>query len=104
MSELAPITELPLFAPPRQERVEVADVHAAAEREHAAFFERLRARVAAMFAGTGMAISTDEVRTIMDRDGIEFPAGASPSVMGTFFSGWSRAHGTGQLIRSRRKG
>lgn len=89
MSELAPITELPLFAPPAPERVKLSDVHAAAEREHAAFFERLRDLVGKLFAGR--EITSDQVRWTMDRYVIDFPPGASPNVMGTFFSGWDRA-------------
>lgn len=89
MSERAPITELPLFAAPDPERVVVSKVHAAAEREHAVFFDRLRRLAFSHFKG--MEICSDQIRWLMERYAIDIPAGSSPNIMGTFFSGWDRA-------------
>lgn len=101
MSERAPLTELPLFAPVPEL---VKAVHDSAETEHGAFLERVRRLVAGHWAPSGRPISMDEVHEIMDRYRITLPAGASPNILGTLLSGWSRARATGQMIRSKRLG
>lgn len=97
-----PLDLLPLFAGTAPESVEI--VHDAAELEHAAFFERVRRLVAGHYAGSGRAISMDEVHEIMEKFGIKLPAGASPNVLGSMLSGWSRARRAPEMIRSKRLG
>ena len=78
------------------------------ETRHAAFLKRLRMLVHACWKGH--EITTDQVRWTMDRYGLEFPEGASPNVMGSFFSSWPAAHQvmldptTPKLARSKRDG
>lgn len=103
MSERAPLDALPLFAAMRAPDP-VPAVHDAAELEHAAFLNRVRRILVGMYAGRGQAISTDEAWNAMDRYGVKLPAGASPNLMGSLFSGWSRARATGHVVRSKREG
>lgn len=103
MSERAPMTDLPLFAPDRAPEP-VPAVHTAAELEHAAFFDRVRRILGNMYGGTDRAISTDEAWKVMELYGIKLPAGASPNLLGTLFSGWKRARATDKVIRSKRFG
>lgn len=92
------ITQSDLFAPP-----EVEAIHDEMERRNGEFLERVRRLVAGHHAGTGEAISTDEVWRIMDRYGIAVPDGCSPNVLGGLFSHWSRARAKG-WTRSTRAG
>lgn len=89
MSATGPGTAgLPLFAA-TDTREEIKRVRVQAEVKHAEFFSRLRHLVGQMFAGQD--ITSDQVRWVMDRYGLGIPAGASPNIMGTFFTGWDRA-------------
>lgn len=100
MSERAPLTELPLFAAPAP----VKAVHDRAETEHAAFLTRVRLLLAGIYARRGIAICADQVHEVMEKYRIKLPAGASPNLLGSMFSGWPRARATGQHTRSKRPG
>lgn len=101
MSERAPLSELPLFAPAVP--AVVTAVHDRAEAAHAEFLGRVRRILLGMYAGSGTAISTDEAWSAMERYGIKLPEGASPNVLGSLFSGWERARAVG-WTRSKRLG
>lgn len=96
------MTELPLFAAPVPDAVKA--VHDHAETEHAAFLNRVRRILAGMYGGRPEPISADEAWDAMDRYRIALPAGASPNLMGSLFSGWPRARATGLTTRSKRRG
>lgn len=102
MSERAPLSELPLFAPP-VESAAVQAVHDRAEDTHAEFLDRVRRILAGMYASGGYVISTDEAWAAMERYGIRIPEGCSPNVLGSLFSGWERATPVG-WTRSKRPG
>ena len=97
------LTGLPLFAPPASEHPAVKAVHDRHRSEHADWLARLRQVFARLYGGTRLPVSTDEVWLTMRRNGIELPAGASPNILGSFFSGWERAPPVG-WTRSRRAG
>lgn len=97
-----PLSMLPLFADPAPAPVRA--VHDAAEAEHAAFLDRVRRLLAGHYAGSGIEVTTDHAHDLMDRYGIKPPAGASPNLLGTLFSGWDRARSTGRMVRSKRRG
>lgn len=77
-------------------------VHDRFEQAEAPFLERVRRLIAGHYAGS--ECSADDAHRIMVRYGVTIPAGCSPNVMGTLFSGWDRARDTGRMIRSKRDG
>lgn len=103
MSERAPLSDLPLFAPAAVTDTAVRAVHDHAEDRHAEFLDRVRRILAGMYAGSETAISTDEAWSAMERYGIRIPEGCSPNVLGSLFSGWDRAQPIG-WTRSKRPG
>lgn len=92
---------LDLFAPPATP--EVREIHERLEAAHAAFLGRVRGVLAGMYGGSGIAISTDDAWRCMEGYGIKLPADASPNLMGSLFSAWSRAKPIG-WTRSKREG
>lgn len=96
------VAGLPLFAPPANSPA-VQAVHDRAEDTHADFLDRVRRTLAGMYGGSGTAVSTDEAWSAMERYGIRIPDGCSPNVLGSLFSGWSRAKPVG-WTRSKRPG
>lgn len=91
MSAHVRLDTLPLFAPPPVSEPRVATAHDRAEVEHVAFLNRVRKILEGMFSGTDIRVTTDDVWEAMDRYGIHLPLGASPNLLGSFFSGWGRA-------------
>lgn len=91
---------LPLFDEPAPPAVQA--VHAELETREASFLERVRRLVLGHYRGS--ECTADDAHRIMARYQIGVPAGRSPNVMGTLFSGWDRAHDTGRMIQSRRDG
>lgn len=104
MSQVGPgVAGLPLFAPEPPAPSD-AGPRDHAEAEHQRFLERVRRLFAGHYAGSRITVTTDDVWRIMERYRIELPAGASPNILGTFFSGWDRARSTGHMVRSKRSG
>lgn len=91
---------LPLFAEPAPEPVR-RKLEAFEVRE-ASFLDRVRSLVLGHYKGS--ECTADDAHRIMTRYQVEVPTGCSPNVMGTLFSGWSRATNTGRTIRSKRPG
>lgn len=101
MSLIGPgVAGLPLFGQPAPEPVRAT--HAAFEDREASFLERVRRLVLGHYKGS--ECTADDAHRIMTRYQVEIPAGCSPNVMGTLFSGWDRASDTGRMIRSKRDG
>lgn len=113
MSQHAPTDLLPLFAPTTPPAASVPAQRGVLERQqadHAAFLARLRMIIGSRFGGTDARVTTDHVWQAMADENISLPPGASPNILGGFFSTWSRAvpvldsEGKQRKTPSRRKG
>jgi hypothetical protein len=106
MSQIGPGTMgLPLFEPtPPPVQAKLRSL----EELHAEWMNTLRALV--LMKHGGREVTMDDVHDCMDAAGSKLPAGASPNILGGFFSGWAHARpaclsdGTPKWTRSKRAG
>ena len=102
MSQVGPgVAGLPLFG--AVEERPAKPVHDRHQEEHAVFFERVRGLVAGRYGGHGIRVTTDEVWDTMERYGVKLPPGASPNILGSFFSAWDMAEPVEDLIDGERR-
>lgn len=78
----------------------VRDIHASMEESNAEWLARVRNGFAFHFSGR--TVTADDLWSYLDAHDIALPADSSPNLLGSFFSGWDRAKGTGDFIRSKR--
>lgn len=102
MSEHVPLNTLPLFAAPEPAPAPVRAQLDRFEREESDFLMRVRRLLLGHYRGS--ECDADKAHRVMERYGVTVPAGCSPNVMGTLFSGWDRARDSGRMIRSKRPG